>query len=118
MSYQAEIPLDEAVAQAAALGARDGGNAASWVFDGNTPENAYRSVLKGIEDGDPQVLLTGFGMEAPVWSPDGTQMAFMDCTSGEVCQIAVMNADGTNVRQLTHDATTSSQKVDWQAVPD
>lgn len=31
-------------------------NAACWLLDGNTDEEAYRRVLKGIEDGDPRVL--------------------------------------------------------------
>ena len=30
--------------------------AASWVFDGNSPPQAYERVLKGIQDGDPEVL--------------------------------------------------------------
>ncbi|HET8568503.1 MAG TPA: hypothetical protein VFM93_05895 [Candidatus Limnocylindria bacterium] len=38
----------------------------------------------------------------PRWSPDGTQIAFVSAT-GESSQIFLMNADGTNVRQLTDD---------------
>ena len=30
--------------------------AAGWVFDGNTPEETYQRVLRGIEEGDPAVL--------------------------------------------------------------
>jgi len=30
--------------------------AASWVFDGNTPQEQYARVLQGIEDGDPEVM--------------------------------------------------------------
>jgi hypothetical protein len=26
------------------------------MFDGNTPEDAYRVVLRGIDDGDPAIL--------------------------------------------------------------
>jgi Tol biopolymer transport system component len=69
-------------------------------------------VVNVSNPADTQTL-TGFGDEAPVWSPDGTEIAFLDCTSG-VCQIAVMNADGTQARDLTND-TASDQKVDWQA---
>ena len=36
---------------------RDAGHAAAtWVFDGNTPDETYRRVLRGIKDGDPAVL--------------------------------------------------------------
>ena len=43
-------------AEAATLGRDAGKAAASWVFDGNTPEDAYRVVLAGIEEGDPAIL--------------------------------------------------------------
>lgn len=33
-----------------------GRNAASWAFDGNTTTKTYRTVLRGIQDGDPAVL--------------------------------------------------------------
>lgn len=36
-------------------GRETGKNAASWVFDGNTTEETYRHILKGIEEGDSQV---------------------------------------------------------------
>jgi Domain of unknown function (DUF4314) len=44
------------VAKAAELGHAAGEAAASWVFDGSTPEEAYRRVLRGIDGGDPAVL--------------------------------------------------------------
>ena len=44
------------VAKAEELGRDAGRTAASRVFDGNTPEEAYQRVLRGIEDGDPAVL--------------------------------------------------------------
>ena len=49
-------PEDPLAAMAAELGRDAGRAAATWVFDGNTPEEAYRRVLRGIEDGDPAVL--------------------------------------------------------------
>jgi hypothetical protein len=44
------------VAKAEELGREAGKAAASWVFDGNTPEDAYQRVLRGIDDGDPAIL--------------------------------------------------------------
>ena len=38
------------------LGYEKGRNAGSWVFDGNTTEETYRWFLKGLEDGDPEVI--------------------------------------------------------------
>jgi hypothetical protein len=42
--------------QAAALGAEHGRNAGSWVIDGNTTVETARAILKGYEDGDPEVM--------------------------------------------------------------
>ena len=45
----------------------------------------------------------------PAYSPDGTKIAFVRSTRGLNCcptsqgDVYVMNADGTNVRQLAHD---------------
>src|SRR5262249_37830659 len=39
--------------------------------------------------------------DSPAWSPDGKKIAFVSIRAG-VSQIFVMNADGTNVRQLTN----------------
>ena len=44
------------VAKAEELGREAGKTAAGQVFDGNTPEEEYQRVLRGIEDGDPAVL--------------------------------------------------------------
>jgi dipeptidyl aminopeptidase/acylaminoacyl peptidase len=72
-------------------------------------------IVNVANPSDKQTLGT-FGNEAPVWSPDGKQLAFIDCTgANEVCQIATMNTDGSNVRQLTNDTQFSNQKVDWQS---
>lgn len=51
--------------------------------------------------------------EAPVWSPDGDLIAFIDCTFGP-CQIAVMSANGQNQHDITHDPRASYMKPDWQ----
>ena len=44
------------VARAAELGRDAGKTAAAWVFDGNTPGEAYQQVRRGIDEGDPAVL--------------------------------------------------------------
>ena len=50
-----EVP-PPVVAKAEELGRDAGKAAASQVFDGSTPDEAYQRVLRGIEDGDPAVL--------------------------------------------------------------
>lgn len=43
-------------AEAERIGTDHGKAAASWVFDGNTTAETYRWYLRGIEEGDPEVL--------------------------------------------------------------
>ena len=38
---------------------------------------------------------------APAWSPDGSRIAFASNRDG-VFQVHLMNADGSDVRQITH----------------
>jgi TolB protein len=49
---------------------------------------------------NPQQITTPDDSFAPVWSPDGTKIAYTTVTGGAY-QIAVMNADGTSQTQLT-----------------
>jgi len=49
-------PEDPLVTRAGELGRDAGRAAATWVFDGSTPEEAYQRVLRGIDEGDPAVL--------------------------------------------------------------
>ena len=49
-------PEDPLVNRAGELGREAGRAAATWVFDGSTPEEAYQRVLRGIDEGDPAVL--------------------------------------------------------------
>lgn len=48
----------DAIRMAKRDGADAGRAAASWYFDGNTKDETYAAVLKGIEDGDPAILDT------------------------------------------------------------
>jgi Tol biopolymer transport system component len=46
------------------------------------------------------------GAAQPAWSPDGTRLAFATCKG-----LGVMNADGTDIRLLTHARTCSPTLV-------
>ncbi len=37
-------------------GYEHGSNAGSWVIDGNTSRDSATRILKGIEDGDPEIM--------------------------------------------------------------
>jgi len=65
---QPPVPAASITAEAVSLGRDAGRAAACWMFDGNTPEDAYRAVLRGIDDGDPAIL---DAHPAPGLSADG-----------------------------------------------
>jgi hypothetical protein len=52
------------------------------------------------------------------WAPDGTQIAFSDqaaCTPGCIWDVFMMDADGSNVTQIT--TNEDFHEVDWQSIP-
>jgi beta-glucanase (GH16 family) len=48
----------ETIARIEEAGRDHGKSAASWYFDGNTADETYTRVLRGLEDGDPEILDT------------------------------------------------------------
>lgn len=64
-----------------------------------------RAIFTMAPDGSDLVTVfdvPGAYDSAPNWSPDGAQIAFESNQDGDM-EIYVMNADGTGVRQLTHN---------------
>jgi TolB protein len=59
--------------------------------------------LVDVETGEERRLLPDTGNIDPAWSPDGRQIAYASTRSGGA-QIWVVNADGTNLRQVTQES--------------
>jgi TolB protein len=51
----------------------------------------------------------------PVWSPDGTKIAFMLWDENKHTDLYVMNADGSNIQQLTNTPGADEFQPDWTA---
>ncbi len=73
---------------------KDAGHAAgTWVFDGNTPDEAYARILKGIEDCDPEVMdmqpspLSGEWAGDPTPDSLGKEWGLEGDTLSEACDI-------------------------------
>ena len=49
----------------------------------------------------------------PVWSPDGSRIAFLSSRGGNRANIYVMNADGSGVRRLTTDSVFATSRYSW-----
>jgi len=74
-----------------------------------TRGNAAKGDIWVMDAGSPFPLLTAKKLSdnidnnhSPVWSPDGTQIAFVSDTYGNA-DVFIMNADGSNVRRITYD---------------
>jgi tol-pal system beta propeller repeat protein TolB len=89
-----------------------------------TPRVAYASNLEGnweiyltAQDDRPPIRLTRRKEQDrfPLWSPDGSRIAFGSQVSGDHWELWVMDADGTNQRQL---ATNIVAKGHRQWSPD
>ncbi len=52
-------------------------------------------------------------VNAFVWSPDGSQIAYMGEGASSYADVYVVNADGTNQRRLTTNALASRWVIDW-----
>jgi Tol biopolymer transport system component len=92
--------------------------------DGGTPElvlpAGQRSAGEGCPQGDPCVDGRRFVQAssfAPVFSPDGTQVAFFDGNGDWGHSLRVMNRDGTGVHVVLEDSVTVGvghvEGLDW-----
>ena len=87
-----------------------------WSPDGS--RIAFNGTIQGLTDGSSapreaafivdkdganlQQLSQAFGGREPVWSPDGSQIAFTQYEEGALSDLFVSYADGTNPRRLTN----------------
>ena len=62
-------------------------------------------------DGTGETQLIDRAAVNPIWSPDGTGLAF-ECSDGDLVRVCVANADGSNARMLTPDATDTDDPTD------
>ena len=53
-------------------GQTDGRAAGSWVIDGNTPDETCARILRGIEEGDPEILDALPELRLGEWADDPT----------------------------------------------
>ena len=76
------------------------------VYDAHLHPDEHDIAPSGITamdaDGNNKRLLTGEGAH-PSWSPDGKRIAFISGRNRKFNQIYVMDADGQNQTQFTHD---------------
>jgi Tol biopolymer transport system component len=75
----------------------------AWNSDGGTP-GMFRGFLMHPDGSHVRPLGVDVWVEYQAWSPDGSKLAFMSQTpeGTDDYEIYVVNADGTNLRRLTH----------------
>ena len=87
-----------------------------WSPDGSTiafthVDRASQLWVMGSDGSDPHALVTSvqmheYSQNPAAWSPDGTELAFGGVTGLDL-QVYVVGADGSGLRQLTHDPRTA-----------
>jgi hypothetical protein len=86
-----------------------------------------RIWVVGLEGGLPPIKLTdtlGFRDERPLWSADGAHLLFVRMDSKGRVSLWVMNADGSDQRQVVDELTPAPDplgfygRVDWDALFD
>ena len=90
---------------------------AATLTPGSRTEPEQKDIFVMNADGsDVQQLTDSPGKdEGPVWSPDGTKIAFSSDRDGQQ-EIYVMGADGSDPRRLT-DNPARDESADWQSLP-
>jgi Tol biopolymer transport system component len=99
-----------------------GNNGPKWSPDGQrivfqSNRNGNDEIYVMDADGTNQTRLTFFSIDGrdanqPDWSPDGQKIVFHCETPESIFQLCTMNADGTDVTQITN-LPTSSAFPDW-----
>ena len=94
---------------------------AAWSPDGSSlvyasrKGNRFRIAVTSLVDLQARLLAEGpDSYEEPVFSPDGQKVAFT-VRKGRQAQVYVMDADGGNWRQLTHQGNNSAPS--WSSFP-
>ena len=82
---------------------------------GTEPEQKDIFVMNADGSDVHQLVASPGKDEGPVWSPDGTKIAFSSDRDGQQ-EIYVMDADGSNQRRLT-DNPARDESAEWQALP-
>ena len=96
--------------QAFALGREHGVSAGSWVIDGNTPIETVEHILKGYEDGDPEVMDIEPSPLSGEWADDPTPQTLADALG------LAEEHRGTELDQLCTDYELGFSEGFWDEV--
>jgi len=97
------------------------GTRIAFAVHGNWDGTYWQSMIYAADrDGSNAQRLTTLPARStePAWSPDGSRIAFSSQVYGENSEVWVMNADGSNLVNLTADQPFASKRSPtWSPVP-
>ncbi len=84
------------------------------VFSATLPDGTAEIYAVGLDGKDPIRLTYNTTNDlAPVWSPDGKQIAYISRAQGGQYGLFVMDSDGSNPRQLHPNLTSAQSAPAW-----
>lgn len=78
-----------------------------------TTMTGYSQIATMSASGDVKVLTDMVDAESPVWSPDGSRLAFMGLNVDGNYDVYIVDADGRNLRDLTKGDSADDQTPEW-----
>jgi len=98
-------------------GQNDGRAVGNSFFDGNTTEETYRAILKGIEDGDPAIIdqlpYTRIGDEyadEPTWDQIVYEELSVDISNTDMDDVDWLEAYESGFRSACEDEITNAAR--------
>lgn len=106
--------MDEYATEAHALGMDAGKNAASWFVGSSADQETYEAILKGLDDGDPEVLNMAPAWLSGEWADEPVPMDIVEVVGYAPSTPYV--ADDATVQDILDAYESGADEAFWNEV--